>query len=835
MTDLSHAIKLSELAIDSAKSDSRCGRRLASLAVALLRRFQHSGNPDDLDQSIKSAEESIRLLPDSHLIHPSALTFLGISLQRRYEMEGSSEDQDCAVVLQEKAVKLTDLDNTMRAGRLNNLGNSLQMRFDRTKQARDLDRAISAQEEAVALTSTGFNRVGRLSNLATALHSRYRRTESLSDLHRAISMLEQAVSSSSAGHADRLMCLRNLGVTLLTRFEKTRSGNDLNVAIANLEKAVSSAPSYHFMRTSLLRSLGDGFQKRFEAYGSPDDLTQAICAFENAITVATSPPSERIRAAKSASVLLMGRDMPRVMSVLGAAVKLLPAVSPRVLNRTDQQFNISGFANITANAVSASLECGKEPGDALYLFELGRGVLANLHFELRSDDSRLKTTDLELAQEFNRLRDKINSLLNHNTTHEFDISSAMYGSVDYYRTLSQQFDEILTRIRSLPGFTRFLQGPTEDECKILAENGPIAVLNVSSIRSDALLITRDKIWSLPLPLLRYADLQTRARDLLDAIYRVAKVTSTKANRMIGKILQWLWDVAVGPVLDALGFRDNLEAQQDRWERMWWIGNGLINVLPLHVAGYHDTSPRKSALDRVLSSYASSLKALAYARERLKTVSDLEISKALLVSMPETPGQTELPFEAKEVSSLESLLAPRLSITALKDPTKQGTLSALQDCQVAHFACHGISVVEDPSKSTLLLTDWSTNPLTVSDLMSIDLRYSQLAYLSACHTASARVAELLDESIHLSSAMQIAGFPSVIGTLWQVEDTYSANIATDTYRRMLTENKFDPKRSAEALHWAIRTLRDQTRVIPATSARKGKDNYLSWAPYVHTGA
>jgi CHAT domain-containing protein len=116
---------------------------------------------------------------------------------------------------------------------------------------------------------------------------------------------------------------------------------------------------------------------------------------------------------------------------------------------------------------------------------------------------------------------------------------------------------------------------------------------------------------------------------------------------------------------------------------------------------------------------------------------------------------------------------------------------------------------------------------------MNIQSAQFAYLSSCHSASSGDIRLLSESINLSSAVQLAGFPSVIGTLWRVDDALSADIATNVYQRMLVDNKLDVGRSAESLHRAALALRDKTRTVPGF-AKKVPDNPLVWAPYIHIG-
>jgi CHAT domain len=55
-------------------------------------------------------------------------------------------------------------------------------------------------------------------------------------------------------------------------------------------------------------------------------------------------------------------------------------------------------------------------------------------------------------------------------------------------------------------------------------------------------------------------------------------------------------------------------------------------------------------------------------------------------------------------------------------------------------------------------------------------------------------------------IQLSGYPSVLGSLWQVRDSHSAEIAKDVYAWILADGGMDTQRSGEGLHRAIRTLR-----------------------------
>lgn len=201
-------------------------------------------------------------------------------------------------------------------------------------------------------------------------------------------------------------------------------------------------------------------------------------------------------------------------------------------------------------------------------------------------------------------------------------------------------------------------------------------------------------------------------------------------------------------------------------------------------------------------------------------------------MPKTPERSVLPFADMEVDQLQKLIPNEVEAAVISHPTRSIVLSALQDAQIVHFACHGCSA-PDPSQSRLLLVDWKTQPLTVSDLASLNLPSPQFAFLSACHTANMKDRRLSDEYINLTSAVQLAGYPSVIGALWQVGDAHSSDVETSVYKWMLNSNVFDTQKAAEGLHRAVRFLRDGARTVPGFAIRAPSDP-LTWAPYIHLG-
>jgi len=153
----------------------------------------------------------------------------------------------------------------------------------------------------------------------------------------------------------------------------------------------------------------------------------------------------------------------------------------------------------------------------------------------------------------------------------------------------------------------------------------------------------------------------------------------------------------------------------------------------------------------------------------------------------------------------------------RDATSHAVADALDSADWIHLVCHGEQDLSSPSEGRLQMHD---GPLTVRRLTRHHAQQGQLAVLSGCETVRGGV-ELADEAITLASAIQLAGFQHVIGTLWAVGDAVAVRFADGVYRRLAADG-MSAEHSARSVHLALWQLRDRY-----ASPR-------AWAPFVHVG-
>ncbi|KAF2804516.1 uncharacterized protein BDZ99DRAFT_544163 [Mytilinidion resinicola] len=751
----------------------------------------------------------------------------------------STEHVEQAIQRTEGWVAVTELDDPERARRfqildmmsarmyeLAYISQELLQNYERYGSIEDLDKAISVIEQVLNITPQGSEDLAAmLSNFGAMLSRRFERTGSMDDLNQAVDVANMAVEATPQDHPKRAGRLSNLGNRFGSRFEQTGSMDDLNRAVDVGNMAVEATPQDHPNRAI-----------RFERTGSMDDLNRALSYHKDGWACYTSPPSTRIVSARrSANILTSQLRWEEASDFLQGAVKLLPIVSPRLLGNNDKQHMLGQFSGLASMAAAIWLKAGKDEHLALELLELGRCVIAGLLLEMRTDISDLKQQYPMLAAEFETLRNKLDSPPSE-TTLLGDTASPWKVQANQRLEADKRLKELITEIRGQPDFQNFLLPPTHEELMAAASQGPIVIINVSSYRCDAFLITHYQVKVLALPNLKEVELNKRIQQ--------HSVGSTST-------LQWLWNVAAGPILDALGYQHL--PLDNNWPQVWWIPTGALSHFPIHAAGFHTKGSTKTVLDRVMSSYTSSVKALIYGRRHsVQKPTGPGLEQALLVAMRDTPSLSRnsvLPFAAREVDIVAGL-CPSLQLKPVT-PSKrrEEVLAHLRACKIFHFAGHGRSDPLDPSRSCLLLDDWTKTPLTVGDLRDSNIQESSpfLGYLSACSTSANKVDRLVDEGIHLASAFQLAGFRHVIGTLWEVSDSHCVDAARVVYETIQNKGMTDVA-VRQGLHRAVKGLRDGH----VEWTREARDAELSdeelcdegcesplqsplyWAPYIHFG-
>ncbi|KAF3232311.1 hypothetical protein TWF192_010074 [Orbilia oligospora] len=765
------------------------------------KKFEKTGDINHLEKAIQACKENIAATwyPQDK---SRALGNLSLYLFDKFNRTGNLHEIHRVIKTGEEALKVSEMgsrEHPERALFLTNFSNFLIARYNRTGDLEDLQKSIKLGQEALGMCQENitYHKAGlSLGALASFLLQRFCRTDDLDDLDQAIEAGEEASTVRLLDGLDVTIMLTNLAASYQLRYEKTGNNKDLQMAVERGEGALAAMPTDKPQRTALLSSieagekavagthhndremgtglinLAESFRTKFDYTGAPADFEKAVSPFQEAARISHAAPKNRIFSARSVALMLATENRWVEGSNMAAlAVELLPLMAPRQLAQRDQRYILGEFAGLAPIAASLIIIAGKDgyASRAVQLLELGRGVITGLRFGTRSDLTMLRLRHPEVAQ------------------------------------------RVVEEIRRLPEFKNFLRPPQAGELVAAASGGPIIFINVSMFRCDALLVQSRGIRSLALPDLREKDIKSNVEFINSVRSGSVPASSKSAIDRIFHILEWLWDATVSLILNELGFSG--PPLGDDWPRVWWVPTGQLTSLPLHAAGYHRRQSTDTTLDRVISSYSPSIKALMYCRSNSRIAPKFSSDEALLVCMNRTPGYSDLEYTTEEVDALEGLLSNQIQTVKLERPTKREVLEHLSKCTIYHFAGHGKSDPLDPSKSALLVSDWEENSLTVEQLIGLDFRKTSrppwLAYLSACSTSDSNIKKLHGESINLATACQLAGFQHVVGTLWEVSDRESVNVAKDFYHTIDVGGVVDDWKVSLGVHKATRRLRGAT--------------------------
>ena len=185
-----------------------------------------------------------------------------------------------------------------------------------------------------------------------------------------------------------------------------------------------------------------------------------------------------------------------------------------------------------------------------------------------------------------------------------------------------------------------------------------------------------------------------------------------------------------------------------------------------------------------------------------------------------PGFEPLPATETEVANISQIFVTKDTYYR-REATEGIVKDKSSSPDVIHFACHGEFNDKQPLQSGLLLTKDKDNDgyLQVHEIFGLNLANANLVTLSACETALGKI-QGGDDMVGLSRGFIYAGTPSLLATLWDVDD-----ISTSILMKHFYEN------------WQLKGMSKPEALRQAQIALKSIPDYkhpYHWAPFVMIG-
>ena len=205
---------------------------------------------------------------------------------------------------------------------------------------------------------------------------------------------------------------------------------------------------------------------------------------------------------------------------------------------------------------------------------------------------------------------------------------------------------------------------------------------------------------------------------------------------------------------------------------------------------------------------------------LKYVMKKEPSRGLKVLAFGNPDlgnkQLDLPYAEAEVENIKKII-PQASVYLRAEATKNKVREMLGNYDIVHFATHGFFIEDAPMNSGLLLAanGQGNGRLTAAEIFKLQFK-GRAIVMSACKTALG-LSSTGTEIMGLNRAFLYAGSPSVVATLWNIDDKSTA-VFMDIFYKNIKNNE---------------DIADSLKKTQVEMIRRGYELY-DWAAFILTG-
>jgi CHAT domain-containing protein len=277
--------------------------------------------------------------------------------------------------------------------------------------------------------------------------------------------------------------------------------------------------------------------------------------------------------------------------------------------------------------------------------------------------------------------------------------------------------------------------------------------------------------------------------------RVLIKTGEMIQQLDDRVFQEFFEPFVAPLISESRKGGPVSREGDL---IWIVPHDMLHYIPLHAVKVEG----RYLIDRNPVCYTPSASVMKYCRTKRKGRRE----KGLVLA----DSRDDLWHAREEAVTIAGLFGttPYLGLQATKSLLKEKLETDRAELDILHFSCHGYFDASQPLRSGIMLaapqdapTDDAKWNLTAEEIFGLRLE-ADLVTLSACESGVNQY-RLGDELIGLTRALIYAGTPSVLVSLWAVDDLSTNLLMRHFYQQLAGSTK------AEALRAAQSYVRDLT--------------------------
>jgi len=270
---------------------------------------------------------------------------------------------------------------------------------------------------------------------------------------------------------------------------------------------------------------------------------------------------------------------------------------------------------------------------------------------------------------------------------------------------------------------------------------------------------------------------------------------------------FLYEQLLAPVLNEI----------DGIEKLVIIPDQYLSRLPFEVLLSSFDEEDNGQLSFLIHKYAMryELSSLKIAQQQAKTATKKVLGLGFSNDQS-IAGFTRLPGTEKEINFLKASYEG----TFINSASKDQFIDLSKDYDIIHLAVHGESDTLNKYDSRLIFSSGDERELKTSDLYLAGLN-ARLAILSACESGIGEVNKG-EGTFSIARGFALSGVPSVVMSLWKVNDKVTSKLMESMYSSFIDEGK------------TINESLDEAK----QNHLKNADMYFShpfyWASFVHLG-
>ncbi|MCC3499426.1 MAG: CHAT domain-containing protein [Microcoleus sp. PH2017_25_DOB_D_A] len=275
----------------------------------------------------------------------------------------------------------------------------------------------------------------------------------------------------------------------------------------------------------------------------------------------------------------------------------------------------------------------------------------------------------------------------------------------------------------------------------------------------------------------------------NAAGQVVKSTKDKVLNLDEAVYQSFFAPFVAPLVSNSSQGDIMTEEGDI---IWLVPHNFLHYLPLHALQVEG----RYLIERNPVCYTPSASVMKYCHAKRKNRRE----KALILA----DSCSDRLHTQEQGIAIKQLFQPDAELYIGNEVTKDLLVQKLQqskaDIDILHIACHGEFNAVEALKSGIQLAQ--EEKLTAEEILGLDLNLD-LVTLSACESGI-NANKPGDELIGLTRALIYAGTPSVVVSLWEVDQISTSILMSKFYQKLK-----DRANKAEALQQAQIELRNMT--------------------------